>query len=104
MASKEHKKSEALGKYLKHSQAGLQFFVAIGLFTGLGYWIDTKSELLPLFTILGLAIGSVAGFWSLYRALFLRDQEDDTDLDSSDLDSSGLDSSGPDSSRRTPGN
>lgn len=49
---------------------GFQLFVSIGVFTFLGLWLDRKVGTTPAFTVLGLALGFGAGFYSLYRELF----------------------------------
>lgn len=63
-------KSKTVGKYLRHLNLGFQLFVAIGVFTFAGLWLDGKAGTTPLFTILGAAIGFAAGFRSLYIELF----------------------------------
>jgi len=49
-------------------QMGLELAVAVILFTfaglGLDRWLETK----PLFMLLGLILGFVAGMWSMYRS------------------------------------
>ena len=64
------KQSKKVGSYLRHLHLGTQFFVSVGLFTFLGYWLDTEIDTVPLFTLLGLAIGFTAGFYALYTELF----------------------------------
>jgi ATP synthase protein I len=64
-------KEEAYRKYLRYSQAGLQFFAAVTLFTLAGHWLDRQLGTTPLFILLGLALGFGGGFYSLYRELFV---------------------------------
>ena len=49
---------------------GLQFAVAIAIGFFGGYYIDGKIGTLPVFVIIGLIIGSVAGFLNIYRAVY----------------------------------
>jgi F0F1-type ATP synthase assembly protein I len=55
-----------LGLYLT---AGFQFGGVLLAFTGLGYWMDTRWHTIPLFTLLGVAVGGIGGFLHLYRSL-----------------------------------
>ena len=64
------KQSKIVGKYLRYSYLGMQLFVSVGLCTYGGLWLDRKVDVLPLFTLLGLALGFSAGFYSVYKDLF----------------------------------
>jgi F0F1-type ATP synthase assembly protein I len=57
--------------------AGLQFAAAILLFMLLGHWLDGRFGTGPWLLLLGVMIGSVGGFYSLYWQLVLapRDRE-----------------------------
>lgn len=59
-----------LSRYLRYSHVGLQFFIAVALFTGGGIWLDRRLGTGVLFTLLGLALGFAGGFYRLYRDLF----------------------------------
>ncbi len=48
----------------------MQFAVAIAIGFFGGYYIDGKIGTLPVFVIIGLIIGSVAGFLNIYRAVY----------------------------------
>ena len=61
-----------LAKYLRYSHVGLQFFLAVGLFTAGGLWLDRRLGTVVLFTLTGLAIGFAGGFIALQRELFPR--------------------------------
>ena len=50
----------------KYAGAGLQFGAAIALFALAGVWLDGKFHTSPLFTIIGVFVGGVGGFVSLY--------------------------------------
>ncbi len=64
------KQSKIIGKYLRYSYLGTQLFVSVGLLTYAGLWLDRKAGTIPLFTLIGLALGFGAGFYSVYVALF----------------------------------
>lgn len=64
------KQSKIIGKYLRYSYLGTQLFVSIGLLTYAGFWLDGKAGTLPLFTLIGSALGFAAGFYSIYMDLF----------------------------------
>ena len=51
----------------RHMGLGLQFAVSVGVFTGLGVWLDGRVGTLPLFTILGVLIGATGATISLIR-------------------------------------
>jgi len=55
-----------------YSDVGLRFAVAIIVFLFLGYWIDSKTGLEPIFTFIGVFFGASVGFYSLYRSLVSR--------------------------------
>ncbi len=48
---------------------GLGWYVAIAIILGIvgGLWLDDRMGTLPLFTLLGVLLGSVAAFYGLYR-------------------------------------
>lgn len=47
---------------------GLQLTLAMVLFGGLGYWLDTRFGLSPWLLISGLLIGAIGGTVSIIRA------------------------------------
>ena len=53
--------------WLRYSSVGLELAVAVFVCTGGGYWLDEKTGLLPLFTLLGAVFGMGAGFWQVCR-------------------------------------
>lgn len=62
---------------------GLQFAGAIVLFLFAGRWVDARLGTEPWFLLLGVTIGAVAGFYSLYRQLTAprgRDPKDSKDF------------------------
>ena len=48
---------------------GLGWYVAIAIVLGIagGIWLDNRTGTLPLFTLLGVLLGTVAAFYGLYR-------------------------------------
>jgi ATP synthase protein I len=48
---------------------GLQFAASILLFFFAGRWLDSKLGTDPWLLIVGVFVGLVAGFWSMYRRL-----------------------------------
>ena len=54
------------GPYLT---AGTQFAASIIMCLLGGWWIDGKLDTTPLFLILGIFLGAVAGFYNLYKTL-----------------------------------
>ena len=42
---------------------------SIVLGIGVGVWLDGRTGLKPLFTLLGLGLGLAAAFWGLYRMI-----------------------------------
>ncbi len=69
-SKKGNKSSRDLLKYLRYSHLGLQLLVSFCIFTGLGYWLDRKLGTLPLFMLVGLAVGFAGGTYAVYRDLF----------------------------------
>jgi F0F1-type ATP synthase assembly protein I len=48
---------------------GFAFAAVLLVFTGAGYWLDGRLHTLPLFTLVGAAVGGVGGFLHLYRTV-----------------------------------
>jgi F0F1-type ATP synthase assembly protein I len=63
----EEVQRSTLAKYLRYSHVGFQFFLAVGLLTAGGIWLDRRLGTVVLFTLLGLALGFAGGFLTLYR-------------------------------------
>ena len=47
------------------------WYVALSLVvpSGIGYWLDSRFDKQPLFTLIGLGIGTVIAFYGLFRIL-----------------------------------
>lgn len=56
--------------YVRYSQVGLQFFLAVFLGFLAGRWLDGRFGTSPLLALSGLFIGLVAGLLALYREVF----------------------------------
>jgi ATP synthase protein I len=63
----DDKKRVIVGPYM---DLGLQLAVAVLLGTALGYWIDSKLHSSPLFILIGVLLGAVAGFTNIYRTVY----------------------------------
>ncbi len=70
----DRKMVEALSSY---SYVGIFFGVAVAICLGAGWWLDARFHTKPIFTIVGVVLGVVTGFWELYRVSkkALKDQE-----------------------------
>jgi F0F1-type ATP synthase assembly protein I len=73
--------------YLKEWVRPLQFLLTIGWYValsliipvGIGYWLD-RPEMFnkrPLFTLIGLGLGTVIAFFGLFRMLFRYQAEEE---------------------------
>lgn len=65
LSKDEKDKKRAELSYLRFLGVGIQFGVAVALFTWAGTWLDEKTGLSPLFTLLGLLLGFIGGTVSL---------------------------------------
>ena len=52
-----------------YSNVGIRFALIIIIFLFLGNWLDDKTGLRPLFTLIFVFWGASLGFYSLYRSL-----------------------------------
>lgn len=55
-------------RLLALSGVGMEFLAAIGLFTGLGWWIDSRAGSTPWGTVAGAGFGFVIGMYLLIKA------------------------------------
>ena len=46
---------------------GMEFLCTVGVPVGVGLWADYRWGLLPLFTLIGLAVGFATGLYQLIR-------------------------------------
>jgi F0F1-type ATP synthase assembly protein I len=62
--------AEGYRKAAPYLAASTNLVVAVGVFTGLGIWLDRKLETrVPWFTMAGAIIGMVGGFISFFRTV-----------------------------------
>ena len=47
--------------------AGIEFAVMVGALTGGGYWLDGYTGMLPVWTLVGLAVGFATALYRLIR-------------------------------------
>jgi len=52
-----------------YSSLSFSMDIAIMIGTGLGYWIDKTWETTPIWTLVGIVLGTAAGFRNLYIAM-----------------------------------
>jgi F0F1-type ATP synthase assembly protein I len=55
----------ALGQ--KYFATGLKFAAGIVFFMFAGFWLDRRTGTMPLFTVVGTAVGAVLSFVSVYQ-------------------------------------
>lgn len=53
----------------RYSGLGLQWALSVLLFIAVGWWLDGRLGVAPLFTIAGAFVGGGAGFYSFYMNL-----------------------------------
>jgi len=58
---------QAMGRGYKYLAAGLRFAGGIIVFLFLGLLLDHKLNTTPLFLLIGVVLGAVLGFLSVYR-------------------------------------
>lgn len=60
-----------IGPYI---DLGMRFAISIVIGSLGGLWLDSKLHTTPLLLILGFLFGSGAGFWTVYRSVYLKNQ------------------------------
>jgi F0F1-type ATP synthase assembly protein I len=60
-------KPEPRSDFVRAASLGLEIAVAVFLGAGVGYWLDSVCQTGPWLMVLGLVIGSIAGFWNAYK-------------------------------------
>lgn len=58
-----------LPPYARYAAAGFQFFGAIAGSALAGWWLDGKFATAPWLAVVGVLLGSVVGFWNLWRLI-----------------------------------
>ena len=62
-------RNDASGNYARFVGLGITLFLIFGLPTVVGFFLDGLLGTLPLFLLVGLAVGFVGGMYYVYRAL-----------------------------------
>jgi F0F1-type ATP synthase assembly protein I len=57
------------GSYARLFGVGFAFILTLGTLTAVGFFVDRMLGTLPLFLIVGLALGFAGGLYYLYRVL-----------------------------------
>ena len=55
---------------------GVQFALAILVFTFAGVWLDKRLGSSPWFTLIGVFVGAAGGFYSMYRKIMASQRRD----------------------------
>lgn len=63
-------------EYGPYLTLGLQLAAAVVIFLVVGVWVDGKLGTSPLFTLLGLLLGSAGGFIKFFRTVSQLEQKD----------------------------
>ena len=74
-------------QWVRHSSVGVEFAAAVGGFTLVGLWIDTKYDSKPWGLLIGVALGLIGGTYNLIRsslAAFKPPVDEDSNDDSDD--------------------
>ena len=58
---------------------GVQFVASILLFLFLGRWLDTKLGTTPILMLVGVALGTTAGFYHFFRTVMQLQEKDKRD-------------------------
>ena len=69
MPDTRSQRNDASGNYARFVGLGLTLMFIFGLPTVVGFVVDRLAGTLPLFLLIGLALGFVGGMFYVYRAL-----------------------------------
>jgi F0F1-type ATP synthase assembly protein I len=64
--------AEGYRKASPYIAASTSLVAAVGVFTGLGIWLDRKFDTSPWLTLAGLVIGMTGGFISFFRTVLAK--------------------------------
>lgn len=59
---------------MRAASLGLEIAVAVFVGAGIGYWVDAQLKCGPWGMVVGLVIGSLAGFWNAYKFAVKQDE------------------------------
>ena len=69
MPDTRSQRNDANGNYARFVGLGVTLLLIFGLPTVVGFFLDRLAGTLPLFLLLGLAVGFVGGMYYVYRVL-----------------------------------
>ncbi len=69
MADTDPRRDDTGPGYARFFGLGFAFITTLGVLTVAGYFLDRALGTLPLFLLIGLAIGFAGGLYYVYRAL-----------------------------------
>ena len=69
MPDTRSQRNDASGNYARFAGLGMTLLLIFSLPTVVGYFLDRLAGTLPLFLLIGLALGFVGGMFYVYRAL-----------------------------------
>ncbi len=69
MPDTDSQRNDASGNYARFVGLGVTLILIFGLPTVVGFFLDRLVGTLPLFLLIGLAVGFVGGMFYVYRAL-----------------------------------
>jgi ATP synthase protein I len=69
MPDNRPQRNDASGDYARFVGLGITLLLIFGLPTVMGFFLDGLAGTLPLFLLIGLAVGFVGGMYYVYRAL-----------------------------------
>ncbi len=69
MPNTDSHRDNARGNYARFVGLGFTLILIFGLPTVVGFFLDRLAGTLPLFLLIGLAVGFVGGMFYVYRAL-----------------------------------
>ena len=69
MPDTRSQRNDASGNYARFAGLGITLLLIFSLPTVVGYFLDRLAGTLPLFLLIGLALGFTGGMFYVYRAL-----------------------------------
>ena len=69
MPDTRSQRNDANGNHARFAGLGITLLLIFGLPTVVGFFVDRLAGTLPLFLLVGLAVGFVGGMFYVYRAL-----------------------------------
>jgi ATP synthase protein I len=70
MKNDAEKKTGIVKSVAPYLNLGFEFALAILIGLALGYFVDSKLSTRPVFLLIGLLLGAIAGFLTVYRAVY----------------------------------